>query len=291
MAAGRPSQEHFWGRQMPAAPGIPPTPPPVAPEHARHAPYTPKPPPHAPQQPAPRPPPPAADVADAFAEPVSAFSSALPRGERVHLYRDKREEELFADKNEDLSAAFSVITATERLENIWARRGAISEQDYTRQCEELIRQFHVLNSTGNVPKLDKFIAEYDIKASKAHPRLRSGVPATVLDPGSSAAASSNQSKFVFRCTSLFHSLANCIDMGQLTVGILMPELTSLMRTLNGIKGLGPDFECKRKIRYWVEKLNAIPAAVELTEDEAKQLKLDLDTGYVELESAVEGIVG
>lgn len=232
---------------------------------------------------------PLATHSDAFAEPVSVFSSAPPRGEPVRLYRDKREEELNSDMYEDMSALFSIITATERLENIWARRAAISQQDYEQECEGLIQQFRVLRSSteSSIPKIDKFIAEYEIKANKARARLVTGVPATVHAAGTGGGRNSKeQGKFVFRCTSLFHHLGYCIDMDQLAVGMLLPDLLTLMKTLNRISGLGKDYDFNAKIRAWVEKLNSMPAAEELPQDQAMQLKLDLDNGYADLESAI-----
>lgn len=226
----------------------------------------------------------AASGADPYAAPVSLFSSAPPRGEPIKLFNDKRDEERNGDKYEDMSAVFSVITATERLENIWARWGAISQEDYECQCDLLIQQYRVLrDSTAEfIPKIDKFINEYDIKASKARPRLAAGYPVTVKGPTKPR----DQHKYVFRCTSLFHQLGNCIDMNQLQVGVLLPDLISLMKTLKSISALPQDFEFNKRIVYWVEKLNAMPAAVEMTHDDASQLKLDLDNGYVELETAI-----
>lgn len=209
------------------------------------------------------------------------FSPAKPVGESLKLFHDKREKEMY----EDMSAVFSLLTATERLENIWARRGAISQDDYERQCEKLIQQYAVLrNSTEKaIPNIDLFIAEYDCKASKARPRLKAGVPATVLL--SSGGKPKDQGKFVMRCTTLFHYVGNCIEMNQRGVSFLLPDLISLMKTLNRITTLGQDFEFNEKIRWWVQKLNSMSATDELTEEDSSQLKLDLDKGFSEFESA------
>lgn len=74
-------------------------------------------------------------------------------------------------------------------------------------------------------------------------------------------------------------------MNQRAVNVLLPDLTSLMKTLARVPALGSNFEFAAKIRKWVEKLNAMPANDDLTEQDAAQLKLDLDTGYAEFESA------
>eukprot|EP00178_Gracilaria_changii_P020508 TRINITY_DN596_c0_g1_i1.p2 TRINITY_DN596_c0_g1~~TRINITY_DN596_c0_g1_i1.p2 ORF type:complete len:261 (-),score=55.79 TRINITY_DN596_c0_g1_i1:4634-5416(-) len=210
----------------------------------------------------------------------SLFSTKPPSGTPVKLFADKAEKEMY----EDMSAVFSLLTATERLENIWARRGAIAQNDYEQQCEKLIVQYRVLRTSTekSIPNIDKFIAEYECKASKARPRLKAGVPATVLNVSNTP---KDLGKFVMRCTTLFHYCISCIDMNQRGVNVLLPDLTSLMKTLARVPALGNNFEFGDKIRMWVEKLNAMPANEELSEQHAAQLKLDLDNGYAEFERA------
>lgn len=204
----------------------------------------------------------------------------------MRLFQDKRDEDKNGEAFEDMSAVFSVITATERLENIWARRSAISNEEYERHCELLIQQYNVLKTSPAVPKLDMFIVEYGVKANRARTRLTSGVPATVMEPGRGGGLKKEQNKYVLRCTSLFHHLGNCIDMGQVQVGDLLPDLISLMKTLSRIAVLDANFEFGGRVRAWVERLNGMQAAEELTNEDATQLKLDLDNGFTEFELAI-----
>ncbi|KAI0563048.1 Vacuolar protein sorting-associated Vps28 [Gracilaria domingensis] len=258
MAARRP-ESAYWETQAPPAVSVPPP--------ASHKPAA------AFAADIPRPPP-------LSVSHHSLFSSKPPSGAVVKLFADKAEKEMY----EDMSAVFSLLTATERLENIWARRGAIAQNDYEQQCDKLIQQFRVLRTSTekSIPNIDKFIAEYECKASKARPRLKAGVPATVHSVSNTP---KDLGKFVMRCTTLFHYCISCIDMNQRAVNVLLPDLTSLMKTLARVPALGNNFEFGHKIRMWVEKLNAMPANEELTEQDAAQLKLDLDNGYAEFERA------
>lgn len=183
---------------------------------------------------------------------------------------------------------FSLLTATERLENMWARRGAISQYDYETQCEKLIQQHNVLrlSTEASIPNLDLFIAEYDCKASMARPRLKAGVPATVAVPTAASGKPKDLGKFVMRCTTLFHQLATYIELNQTEVNMLLLDLSSLTRTLDTIGRMttrGNDFDFTRKLIKWNEKLNSMPAHTQLSLEEATQLKLDLDTSFQEFE--------
>lgn len=188
-----------------------------------------------------------------------------------------------------MSAVFSLLTATERLENMWARRGAISQDDYETQCEKLIGQYNVLrrSTEPSVPNLDLFIAEYECKASMARHRLKAGVPATVTVTSSAANKPKDVGKFVVRCTAAFFDLVNCIEMKQLDVQILLPSLAGLCRSLDSIvrtAARGRSFEFVEKLTNWRDKLHDMPAHGALSPEEASQLKLDLDTSYQEFES-------
>lgn len=208
----------------------------------------------------------------------SRIGPVRPTGERQRLYTDKHERERF----DDMAAIFSLLTATERLENMWARRGATPQQDYEMQCDRLIKQYKTLAATGNaVPDLRRFIAEYDCKANLAYARLEEGVPATVLG------RNKNVYKYVMNCTSMFYHLSDTIVMEQTGVDVLLPELTTLNRNLETIKRMAPhsNYDFNQKINAWSQRLNEMPAHKKLSNEDAAQLKLDLDTSFQEFERA------
>ena len=183
-----------------------------------------------------------------------------------------------------MSAIFSLLTATERLENMWARRGAITPHDYELQCSELLQQYAALRDTAGSINLDRFIAEYDIKANKARPRVLSGVPGTL---GRGGGRREEQGSLVLKSSNLFHSISNCLDMKQHEVGILLPMVISLIKMLGRITTLhGKDFEFLDELRGWVQKLNALPSTDSLDEEEASRFRIQLDVGYNEFENII-----
>lgn len=215
-------------------------------------------------------------------EPTSLFSSKPPTGEPIVLLRDEAEKDRF----EDMSAVFSLITTTERLENIWARRGAFSKDDYEHHCETLIHSYNALRPSIDkyIPNIDMFIAEYDCKASKARGRLQAGVPATVQVAGAGTAKAKDRERAVMRCTFLFHEITNTIDLKQLSKYFLLPSLTSLMKMLNVLSTQNDNLEINHKLRKWVEKLNDMQPYEQLTDEEGSALRLDMDLGFDEFET-------
>lgn len=215
-------------------------------------------------------------------EPTSLFSSKPPTGEAIVLFQDEAEKDRF----EDMSAVFSLITTTERLENIWARRGAFSKDDYEHHCETLIHSYNALRPSIDkyIPNIDKFIAEYDCKASKARGRLQAGVPATVQVAGAGTAKAKDRERAVMRCTFLFHEITNTIDLKQLSKYFLLPSLTSLMKMLNVLSTQNDNLEINHKLRKWVEKLNDMQPYEQLTDEEGSALRLDMDLGFDEFET-------
>lgn len=213
----------------------------------------------------------------------SVFSMHAPKGTPITLFGRTAEEKKTREVYEDMSTMFSIITTTERLENIQTRyHNLISAEAYEKHCRQLVHLYNTLHTAAEdtIPRLDKFMAQYELRAGKARLRLKHGFePVEPVRP-------EDESKFVFRATTLFHCVGNCIDMDQLAVGMLLPDLITLMKTLQRIASLGEDFGFLPTLKNWVEKLNSMPAAEELEIEDAKQLKLDLDNGYAEFDSAI-----
>lgn len=219
--------------------------------------------------------------------PMSHFSYLPPQGDPHPLTTGKRDKE----RLEDMSAVFSLLTATDRLENVWARRGAISQEEYEKQCEKLIQQYNVLrpSTESSIPDLDLFISEYDCKASMARHRLKVGVPATVTPLSSVAHKPKDLGKYVVRCTANFYELVNSIELGQHSVSTLLPSVVSLCRSLDNIirvAARGKSYEFVIKLVKWRDRLYAMPAHATLSEEDASRLKLDLNTSYEEFENVL-----
>ena len=70
----------------------------------------------------------------------------------------------------------------------------------------------------------------------------------------------------------------------LSVGIrAVDELTlcihDLMANLNRTVGVPEDFEPKRKVHHWVTVLSTLGASDQISEDQARQIELDMQTSY------------
>lgn len=211
-------------------------------------------------------------------EVKSLFSFVPPKGDAQKLYKAKKDKEPY----EDMASIFSILTATERLENMWARRGAIHQQDYEKQCDILIQQYNVLKGAieHTVPSLERFIVDYDMKINFAANRLKAGVPQTA----SSAPGGKALGRVAMNCTSSFITILDCIESNLVEVGTLLPYLTTLTFNLDTMRKNaarnGQDANIDIREPYeWRERLNEMGAHESLTLEQAKQLKVDIDNAY------------
>ena len=138
------------------------------------------------------------------------------------------------------------------------------------------------SSENAVPNLNRFMAEYDCKANRARARLEAGKPATVFGQQPKGVY-----KYVMSCTSRFHHLDDFIELNQTEVGMLLPELSTLTKNLETIERMAPNpnYDFNHKLKAWTQRLNVMPAHKKLSDEDAAQLKLDLNTSFQELESA------
>lgn len=60
---------------------------------------------------------------------------------------------------------------------------------------------------------------------------------------------------------------------------LHPDLRDLLDTMNRLSILPSDFDGKQKVNEWLQTLNNMSAADELSETQVRQLIFDLETSY------------
>ena len=77
----------------------------------------------------------------------------------------------------------------------------------------------------------------------------------------------------------FITLMDALKLEQRAVDSVHPYLIDVMTCLGKVQGLGADFEGTMKLRLWLQKMNNMKATDELSEDEARQLTLDIDLSY------------
>ena len=72
-----------------------------------------------------------------------------------------------------------------------------------------------------------------------------------------------------------------VSLDQRAVDELQPLLSDLNDALFRLPDIPNDFEPCRKVNGWLQKLNAMRAVEELGDEEARQLKHDLDSAYTD----------
>ena len=58
-----------------------------------------------------------------------------------------------------------------------------------------------------------------------------------------------------------------------------PHLKDLMESVNKVTTLPPDHISKKKVQEWLIKLNQMKASDELTDDDIRQMTIDLENAY------------
>ena len=198
---------------------------------------------------------------------------------RIKLYDNARDRNSF----NELADLYAIFKATEHLEVSYAR-DAITKDAYTKACSKLISQFktaeHTLEQTPHA-NATAFLEHYNASGdcSRAMRRLlQEGVPATVIHQDHSV--TSNMSQIVVAETvTNFITVIDTLKLNILAVDELTIRMVDLMANLNRTAGMPDDFGPKLKVHQWVKLLQSMAANDEISEDQARQLELDMNTSY------------
>ncbi|KAI8896353.1 vacuolar protein sorting-associated [Globomyces pollinis-pini] len=185
------------------------------------------------------------------------------------------------DHYDQLADLYSIIIATEHLERAYIR-SAISPQDYTPMCQQLIGQYKTLVGLLNLD-VKQFIAQYKMTCPAATKRLvEIGVPATVehasVDTQSSA-------KNIAETVQFFITIMDALKLNCVAVDEIHPQLSDLIQTLN--KSPISALQGKTKIKEWLILLNQMKASDELNENQVRQLLFDLESAYAEFQTQLK----
>lgn len=96
----------------------------------------------------------------------------------------------------------------------------------------------------------------------------------------------DKQQLFLRCQQCFLSIFELIDIDRTESELLLPELIKLIKLLIEVSALGHESECHEKFPFWVDKMNVLPPASKLSQDERKELRRDLSCGYEYLQSAI-----
>lgn len=197
--------------------------------------------------------------------------------DEIELYSSTRERQAY----EDQATLYAIILATEHLERAFAR-DAITNEEYTKECNKLITQFKMAEKAAikNGATTEKFMETYQMDCPRATERLlKMGVP----EPLRQSVGETNEVVTIAETVQHFITTMDAVKLEQRAVDELQPLLSDLMDSLTRLPETPNDFEPNRKIQHWLQKLNAMRAIDEIDDDDARQLYHDLDSAYAEFQ--------
>ena len=204
-----------------------------------------------------------------------AIDESLPE---IDLYSSTKERRAY----ENMGDLYTIIIATEHLERAYAQ-DAISQSQYTTECNKLLSQFKIAEKAAlgnkNGMTTETFMKVYQMDCPRAADRLlRMGVPEPLkTDNGGHA----NVAVTVAETVQHFITAMDAVKLDQRAVDELQPLLSDLMNALIQLPDTPNDFSPNYKVQKWLEKLNAMRAVDMIDEDDGRQLYHDLDSAYAE----------
>ncbi|KAF7552449.1 hypothetical protein G7Z17_g4325 [Cylindrodendrum hubeiense] len=190
------------------------------------------------------------------------------------------------DLQDSLGELFSIIVTLDELEKAFLK-DAIPESEYTEICERSLRQYKALLADETIAKefegLEEFKVKWDLDAPRATERLRVGMPSTTMTAASSApapapsAANNTSGVLILEATQEFITFLDAVKLGLLSKDQLHPLLSDVIQSVNRVTD--KDFENRGKIVQWLITLNQMKATEELSEQQARELELDIQQAY------------
>ncbi|KAM4058698.1 VPS28 protein [Hirsutella rhossiliensis] len=214
--------------------------------------------------------------------PNSNLTATINLDEEVKLTETRAERDL----QDSLAELFSIIVTLDELEKAFLK-DAIPEAEYTEICERSLRQYKALLADETITRefegLEEFKAKWDLEAPRATERLRVGMPATTVTASSSApvapAASANNTSgvLILEATQEFITFLDAVKLGMLSKDQLHPLLSDVIQSVNRVTD--QDFDSRGKIVQWLITLNQMKATEELSEQQARELEMDIQQAY------------
>ncbi|KAL1882287.1 Vacuolar protein-sorting-associated protein 28 [Diaporthe australafricana] len=189
------------------------------------------------------------------------------------------------DLQDSLAEIFSIIITLDELEKAFLK-DAIPEAEYTEICERSLKQYKSILADEAVARafvgLEEFKAEWELEVPRATERIRVGMPSTAVTASSGSApapatAGNTSGALILEATQDFITFLDALRLGLLAKDQLHPLLTDVIQSVN--KVTDRDFENRGKIVQWLITLNQMKATEELSEAQARELELDINSAY------------
>ncbi|GFP60038.1 hypothetical protein ACSS6W_005287 [Trichoderma asperelloides] len=215
--------------------------------------------------------------------PNTSLSATINLDEEVKLTGTRAERDL----QDSLGELFSIIVTLDELEKAFLK-DAIPEAEYTDICERSLRQYKALLADETIANefkdLEDFKAKWDLDVPRATERLRVGMPSTTVTassaaPASAPAAAANNTSgvLILEATQEFITFLDAVKLGLLSKDQLHPLLSDVIQSVNRVTD--KDFDNRGKIVQWLITLNQMKASDELSEQQARELDLDIQQAY------------
>ncbi|KAI8090036.1 VPS28 protein-domain-containing protein [Halteromyces radiatus] len=199
--------------------------------------------------------------------------------EEIRLFTNNKDR----DKYDNMADLFSIIVLMEHLEKAFIR-DSITPNEYTPQCANLIAKYKTTMNflADSVKDLETFMDDYKLTCPAAVNRFKIGVPATyehAVEENTNNNRGGKATLYVAETVSHFITLLDTLRVNRLAVDDIHPLLEDLIKALNNVPGLSPDYEAKATVRKWLIVLNGMKAADEITTDQARQMVFEIDRSH------------
>ncbi|UJR14547.1 hypothetical protein I4U23_001543 [Adineta vaga] len=192
--------------------------------------------------------------------------------EEVRLWKNPRQRERY----DNMADVFSIITTLQALEKAYIK-DLVEPVEYTRHCEKLIAKFTAAfrQIESDFSRIEDFARKYKLDCPAALLRIREGRPITVRDDRG------NMNKAIAETVSLFINLMDKLKLNIRANDMLQTDVRELLDVIHRMNLIPSNYIGREKISKWLNTLTNMNAAEEITEEQARQFQLDLETCYSE----------
>jgi len=218
----------------------------------------------------------------------TAGGTSRPKMGEIKAYDSSKERKDI----EELGTLYTIIRVTEALEAAY-NRDAIQREQYAEECTKLISHFKstesALIAAGHIANAADFMAVHQIDCPRAADRLiKYGVPATVLHASHTTQGEGGNAYLSSQATQSFITLMDSIRLEQRAVDDIKPLMVTLCSSLGKVTTLPPNFEGSVKMSLWLQKLHQMRAVDEISDADARQLLMELDSSYAAFVEVLQG---
>lgn len=119
-----------------------------------------------------------------------------------------------------------------------------------------------------------------MEVPRATERIRTGLLITTTNPtlnSATATSTGTNGTLILEATQDFITFLDALKLGLLAKDQLHPLLSDVIQSVN--KVTDRDFEGRGKIVQWLITLNQMKATAEVSEDQAREMELDMNSAY------------